>query len=124
MHGANLKKRLNSGKLPLMQRRHHYLCGGILAILTAIVAFDNLPFEPSTSQTSVSVPFTPRAAFQSAARTPLHQSRYGSYADRLVSINLFASFEARDIEPRARPIAIVRNPLYGALLRRPPPSLS
>ena len=123
--GTSLKKRLHSGKLPLMQRRHHHLCViGILAILTAVVALHTRPWEPSRSQTFASVPLTPRASFQSAARTPLHQSRYSGSADRLVSINRFASFEVRHVEQRAHQLVTVHNPLYGALLRRPPPTLS
>jgi hypothetical protein len=109
-----------------MQRQHNcVLALGIVAILAATLALQHRSGDGTVgSASSASAPSTPGASFESAHDAQLQQSHSGGCGDGLASANLPSKSLAACAGQQAHQLAIAREPLYGSLFRRPPPSLS
>jgi hypothetical protein len=109
-----------------MQRRHSCVWAlGILAILATVLALQHHSGDITVGTARcASAPSIPRASFESAHEARLQQSHFGGFDGTSTSAHVPSRLLAVYAGLQADQLAIARNPLYGCLFRRPPPSLS
>lgn len=109
-----------------MQHQRH--CGwalGILAILATVLPLQHHPGTLAVGTANcASAPSAPRASFESAHDAGLQQSHFGGFGGTSVSAHVPSRSAAAYAVRQTNELAFAREPLYGSLFLRPPPSLS